>query len=486
MEKNLKIWNAMWKSDAINIKLMLFIFAITISVFFFYLNKLIPNVNDMQILAIISISWFSLYFVYKIVFRIDDSLDERVNAYLNFFLVTVVISTIYSFTNHAGLIIGLPFGHAGDFFQLIDLSIRNVYSEVSAIGYLPGVFTFSKALSFLFPTNNGALVINGISWTLYFSVQIFVLVIVYNRSMIYKPYNSSLFFMALFLSYPFLLNFERGNWVFLSLLFFSLVLDKNSKINPAFFGIFTSIKVLNGILLLPLMLMKPYEISRKLISIALFIVVIPSVILYFSNAELDYSKVFGNISGTNAFPDAHIAIAHSGFYSMLVFFQNLNLFTTLDRIYFIELCVFILGILFLIQVIFLLMQVFVFKKFEEVDAYLSLIYLFVIFKLFHHNNTDMNLILLIPIVLRLMCKKLAPLERVVLGFTMLLTINFNWFSLYSIQHDDQGRIFDYWFTIRTILYPSFMLFIMLAYWVYIVRNTKNYLLEKRHIMHKGL
>lgn len=367
------------------------------------------------------------------------------------------LASLYAAFGGAPGAIGLP-GHTGDFFQLIDLSIKNRYEDVSRIGYLPGVLVMSKLLSLAFPVEHGDVARTSMAYFLYFLIQFSVLYITVRASSQTSGSTNAFLLILFFVSYPFLLNLERGNWVFLSMLFFVLSFVESATFGPVALGAFASLKAFNAAFLPPFFMNEKPKTLKFAISLLFFAGLLPLIIFSLCDSHIAYSDLFKNLTGAGASPDAHIAAAHSGAYAMLVTLQDAGMFVEIDRVAFVQKSIFLLAIALVVVYLVMFYQRFVLKTFDRLDTYFYLLLIFFLTKLLHHQNTDMNFVIVIPILIRLFFENIASLERVIHACSLILMTNLNLFVLYSVRLGAQDGG-DGLFSLRTLIYPVVIAFV---------------------------
>lgn len=412
------------------------------------------------IIFFISIIYFIKKFIQDTIFL--DNYDNnilRIKVLFKYYLFTISIYFVFNVFLTHNISVGIPFGHAGDFFHILNLSYINNYSEISQIGYLPGLLAITKSISLLFMKKEGLIDINLYSWMLYFGIFLSSLYIVCLP--VIKADNLKMGLPVYFIfitSYPFILEIERGNFVILTMIFLSLSIQLyHTQWTGIFIGIFSSLKLLNIVFLPSFLLSRKISFKITMISILLFGLVFPLVLLYLTGSKIDYSGLFNVATTSGTFPDAHVAVAHSGAYSTLTLLQNSGMFSHIDRHNFINKSI-ILLIIFII--IYYTLELYYFflknKVFLKKDLCFSLIAIFMLTKFFHQNNTDMNLILLFPIMIQLFFEKLTYIENLIFSLLLLLLFPFYVLILFGVQ--DSNVVFYY--SARTLVYA--LIFITIA------------------------
>lgn len=77
--------------------------------------------------------------------------------------------------------------------------------------------------------------------------------------------------------------------------------------------------------------------------------------------------------------------------------------------------------------------------------------------------TDMNLILLFPVIVRLTSFRMNFIENIIYGSIVILVLPLHLFPVSFIHYtDDAGRTFDYWFSAKSYIY-SVSLFMAVSF-----------------------
>jgi hypothetical protein len=370
---------------------------------------------------------------------------------IRYYLLSFAIYFLFNtFLTHK-INVGIPFGHAGDFFHILDLSYANSYSEISQIGYLPGLLSITKIMSIFFMKKDGLIDRNFYGWALYlafFSLSLYAIcrpAIKVNFAKIGLP-----IFFIFFTSYPFLLELERGNLVILSMFFLAISIQSyNFKSSSIYIGLFSTLKALNIVFLPSFLFSRRIRVTALGASILISGLILPLILFYLSDGKLDYDGLLGRLSSTGSFPDAHVAVAHSGAYAALTFLQGSGFFMDVDRPDFLNNSI-ILLLAFLVLYYCFEFYFFILKRkpHSKKDLCFSLISIFIMTKLFHQNNTDMNLILLFPMIIQLFLEKLSFNEKLIFSLLLLLLFPFYVNILFGIE--DSNSIFYY--SSRTLIF----------------------------------
>ncbi len=371
----------------------------------------------------------------------------------------------------------LAYGHLGDFFQLIYLANINDYTSVTNGGYLPGIVVLSKLISYLFYFTENML---EIEWNiiLYGIITFAVLIIstfpfLKNVSIFKKIIIISL----LSISMPFFLNMERGNWVLLSLLFLSLILLSSSKYRSIFLVIFASLKIMNLPFAAIFVLSKSMPIKKLIITSVPIFVIFGLIIIVFGT-RVDYSLLISSVSSaTGFFPDGHIATAHSGLYASLVYYDLNFVSTAFNRFDYVNYFLMIMKILLIF--FFIILIYYRYKSNIEMNnkeiPILSFIAIFFTMKLFHPHNTDMNLILLIPVFCILLSEENVKSYLVPSALISILFFDLTFYSLFEVELIDHvQRHSMHYFTLKTFIYPIIYLGLIISSFYEITKKLKGY------------
>ncbi len=417
-----------------------------------------------NIFFFIAISLFIYKFIKDIIYSdISDCNLINIlifNVLIKYYLFSLGVYFIFNvFLTHM-INVGIPFGHAGDFFHILDLAYANSYTEISQIGYLPGLLSIIKCISIIFMTKDGAIDRNFYGWALYLAILTISLYIACRPAIRANSAKIGLpIFLIFFTSYPFLLELERGNLVIFSMVFLALSIQLfSSAWSGVFLGIFATLKVLNVVFL------PSFLFSRKVSLITLGVVILisgaifPIILFNFSGSQVDYGGLFGRLASIGSFQDAHVAVAHSGAYATLTFFQNSGFFTHVDRQNFLRISMVLLLVLLFLYY-FLEIYLFTVKKkfYSKKDLCFSLISIFIITKLFHQNNTDMNLVLLFPMMIQLFIEKLNSTEKLIFSLLLLLLFPFYINILFAIE--ELNSMFYY--SSRTLIFSLIYLNVLI-------------------------
>ncbi len=360
--------------------------------------------------------------------------------------------------------IGLPVGHLRDFFETINYGKNNNYNALTTIGYLPPLLFISKVVS-LFCSSDRVLFAQAVTqtvdlglrdWALYAALMVAVLAV------IIKPafekgrgaFGLPLLFV-LFTSYPYLLELERGNWVMLSAVAYALVLRSFSSGHlPAAAAFASTIKIINPVFCPLFFLKKDFRVKAFAFWTLIFLAV-PLAVLFLAGVEVNYLGTFRRVTSTNTFPDAHIAIAHSGVYALLVLFQDSGSLLFLDRK---TVLLFDKYALIVMLLSYFAMEFFLRKgkhaDFTKKDFCFAFIAVFSILKLLHPNNVDMNYIMLLPFIVALLAEKQDALEKAIFACAALFLFPFHHFNLFPVRYEELGVANDYYFTARILVFSA--------------------------------
>lgn len=438
-----------------------------------YLTKTPPSFNKGYYGVLLLSSVIFFFFFFKELINIDHANDnfikKRSVTLLLFTLILVIASNYVNILSPYALTVGVPFGHFGDFFQLLYLVNIANYSEVTQIGYLPTIVLLGKIVLSVFyktaelvpPTANNIFVYSLISLFILFATALHAWKI--DRKYFFLP----LFIVFLF-SYPSILQFERGNWVLASLLFLSLFLFyyDNQKLSPIFLSVFVLLKILNFFILPAVFFIRKFNylyffiFSIILFGISLFYVYV------FSPGGADYNQLLASVFGSGLhFPDAHIATAHSGAYATYRFLFTSGIMQSVTSEIFSKFSLSILVILFLIFII-LFFVIYRVKaiNYDIKEFCFCFLTFFAAAKLLHPNMADMNLILLFPVIVRLTSLRMNFIENMMYACIVISVLPLHLFPISFVHYtDDAGRTFDYWFSTKSYIYSvSFFMFISLA------------------------
>jgi len=374
------------------------------------------------------------------------------------------IALTHVFTNISSMYLlyvptGLTVGHAGDFFELIRLSIDNSYQSISGLGYLPGVLASSKIISLLFYGESGALPTVIYNWILYFLISFLPVILMFfimKRSGLKSPVTW-LYTLALVLSHPFLLQLERGNWCYLSVIGFSLLFLANSTGQRSFVTAYVaSLKILN-LPVLPVFFLGDVISIKSFLKSLVFISTGSVLVLLFFQSQFDYGSLLKSLgSAGHFFQDAHVASAHSGAYALFRFFVNGNVFTEVDRGAFVQT---MLYVLFITLLLLYAIAFYIYKirrcafSLKEL-AYLAIAILAAM-KLLHHNNADMNLMLFMPFLFFICNKLVLRIDKMIFAAGMVLLFKLDFLAFSEASYIDHvQRVVSHHFTLRGLIYPS--------------------------------
>lgn len=432
-------------------------------VFLFLINLDFHQIeNKILFLEIIFLGVILICFTYGFVFINNDPKINGLLQYKYFVVLMSAYGIIVQLFSVNPARIGLPYGHIGDFFQLIILSFENNFNEVSSIGYLPGVLSLSKLISLLFTSAPSGSITDLQPYVLYF--VIFEVCLILTIILLVEETKSDIIalLVILHLTYPILLDLERGNWVNFSMLLFACSLSHKVKhINVPALSLSAVFKVLNIPFAMILIFSEGFKKTTFAIFLFIFGVLVPTALSIYYNMSFSYGKLFYSITSNQVFSDNHIAAAHSGFYALLVMLQNAGYFNSVDRysyLFILKLCLIIslLLLYFLFYCEFFYFQ----KKADQYTLNYYLLAIFMALKLFHQNNTDMNYLLLFPILFPLCYREENIINRLIIALGLILTFNFVPFKLFSFSFTDYGGTWLYSFSVSSILYPSIMLLIL--------------------------
>jgi len=401
----------------------------------------------------------------KEIARIDIPDKKKINKHplnilVKYYIYFIAVYFVFNVLQTYKINVGIPFGHGGDFFHILDLAYGNNYSEISQIGYLPGLLSITKIMSIFFMKKDGLIDRNFYGWALYlviFSISLYIVC----RPLIKTTFaNIRLpIFLVFFTSYPFLLELERGNFVIISMVFLALSIQLYDGVwSSSFVGLFSTLKILN-IAFLPSFLFSRKVKLRFLVSAILICgLIFPLILFYLTGSQVNYDGLFGRVISTGSFQDAHVAVAHSGAYAALTFLQNSGIFPYADRQNFLYKSTILLLTLLLLYY-FMEIYFFILKKkiFQKKDLCFSLIGVFILTKFFYQNNTDMNLILLFPIIVQLFLEKLSYVEKLI--FALLLLLLFPFYIVIFFNIEELNSFFYY--SSRTLIYTFIYLNIII-------------------------
>ena len=354
---------------------------------------------------------------------------------------------------------GLTAGHAGDFFELIRLSIGNSYQSISGLGYLPGVLASSKIISLFFYGEAAALTTVIYNWVLYFLISFLPIILLH---LIMKKGSLKitvvwLYTFALTLSHPFLLQLERGNWCYLSVIGFALLFLVNStrhrSITTAYIA---SLKILN-LPILPIFFLGDVVKVKSFLKALVIIFVGSVLVLLVFQSQFDYGALLKSLgSKGHFFQDAHVASAHSGAYAIFRFFVNGNVFTDVVRGEFVRMMLYALSmtLILLYSIAFYIYKIrgCVFSLTEL--AYLA-ISILAAMKLFHHNNADMNLMLFMPFLFFICSNLVLRIDRIIFAVGMILLFKLDFLAFSEASYIDHvQRVISHHFTLRGLIYPA--------------------------------
>lgn len=438
-----------------------------------YLTKTSPSFNKGYYGVLFGSSVIFFIFLFKTLINIDHSnesfIKRRSITLLLFTLVLVAASNYVNILSPNALTIGVPFGHFGDFFQLLTLVNISDYSGVTQIGYLPTIVLLGKIVLFAFYKTAEFVPTSANNIFAYSLISLFIL---FTSTLYAWKIDRKYYFLPLFivflLSYPSILQFERGNWVLASLLFLSLFLFyyDNKKLSSTFLSVFVLLKILNFFILPAVFLIKKFNyLFFFIFSIILFVVSLFYVYV-FSPGGADYNQLITSVFGSSLhFPDAHIATAHSGAYATYRFLFTSGIIQSVTPEIFSKISLSILVILFLMfTVLFFVIYRVKAINYDIKEFCFCFLTFFVATKLLHPNMTDMNLILLFPVIVRLTSLRMNFIENVMYACIVISVLPLHLFPISFVHYtDDAGRIFDYWFSTKSYIYSvSFFIFISLA------------------------
>jgi hypothetical protein len=438
----------------------------------FYLAKTPPPFTGWYYALIFISSVIFFYFLFTTLIKIDNSnelfIKKRSIAVLLFALVLIMTSNYVNILSPQVLMIGVPFGHFGDFFQLLHLVNIHSYSEITQIGYLPTIILFGKAVLFFFNKTAELVPINTYNISVYSLLSLGILfVTTLHAWKIDRRYFFLPLFIVFLVSYPSILQFERGNWVLASLLFLSLFLFyyDNQRLAPTFLSAFVLLKILNFFILPSILFIKKFNYLFFLISSIIIFVVSLFYMYFVSPGDADYHQLLTSVFGSSMhFPDAHIATAHSGAYATYRFLFTSGIFQSISPEIFTK---FSLLILVLLSLMFLLLFIIIYKvkkvAYDVKEFCFCFLTFFCVTKFFHPNMTDMNLILLFPVIIRLTSLRMNFIENIIYACVVILVLPLHLFPLSFVHYTDAAaRTFDYWFSVKSYIY-SVSLFVAISF-----------------------
>ena len=425
---------------------------------------------------------FVYFFLRAIILNPQDKIlelgydDAAIKILFKYTLIALACYLVFNTFILAPTKIGLPAGHARDFFQLIDEAKQNDYGAVTQVGYLPALLSVAKMISVFFYQIDSQLIPNFWDWCLYFVIMFsclyFILKPIFKFS--WSKVGAPLTFVF-FISYPYMLELERGNWVIFSTLLLSLaVTNSDPKKYSGILAFFTNFKILNLPFLPIFFLQKKFQVRPYLLGFLFFGALIPVIILTATQGLISYSSLISKAGASGAFPDAHIAVAHSGLYALLVLFQDSGLLQSISAPWVAKSSMHILCVLLVLYYFLEFYLRFIKKQnFSKVDLCFGFIAIFALTKLFHYNNADYNYVLLFPFILPLFFEKLNLIERTIFACVLLFLFPFYIFNLFSIANDEVGQIYNHYFTARTFVFSSNLCVLVILSYTRILMRFKN-------------
>lgn len=390
------------------------------------------------------------------------------------FVLGAVIEAIFGFRDPYILTLG----HQGDFFQMIYLAYINNFTDVTNGGYLPGMVILSKLTSYLFIFSDNMI---RNEWNIILYVFISLTILTVSTIPFLKDvtfFKKIIVFSLLLISLPFHLNMERGNWVLLSLLLLSLILLSSSRYRNIFIATFASLKIFNLPFAALFALSKNVSIKMLLITSVLLYTAFALIIIIL-NIQVDYSLLLHMVTShveSMFFPDGHIATAHSGLYATLAFYDLSNVSLSLNRAMIVS--YFFLAMKSLLILFFSMLIYFRFMRNNDKDdrefIVLSFIGIFFTLKLFHPANTDMNLILIIPVFCILLADVSKKSYLVPSALMSIIFFDLTFYSLLEVQHIDMfKRESMHYFTLKTFIYPIIYSGLIISSLYEIIKKMKN-------------
>ena len=177
------------------------------------------------------------------------------------------------------------------------------------------------------------------------------------------------------------------------------------------------------------------------------------------------------------FPDGHIATAHSGLYASLVYYDLNFVSAAFNRVDYVNYFLMIMKILLVF--FFIILIYYRYKSNVEMDnkeiPILSFIAIFFTMKLFHPANTDMNLILLIPVFCILLSEENVKSYLVPSALISILFFDLTFYTLLEVENIDHvQRHSMHYFTLKTFIYPIIYLGLIISSFYEITKKLKGY------------
>lgn len=418
----------------------------------------------------LSLISFTLHFLGKTVAATPKGVTLYLQSQvtLNYALFITAILTSYYFVAPLNFLApGMPFGHFWDFYSLAIYAHQGTVDDVTGTGYLPLTILLGKIFSFMlrFSEPGGNIKIDFLFYSVYLAVFLTAtgtLYAVCRRHI--KDMSTRLVLLLIFVfSYPFIIEFERGNMVIISFIILALMLsvDRHSNMFLVLAAMFASLKILNLVIFAPIFLYCGWGRSFKAGGLFVAITVLSYLVLAYPMAlDLNYARMPNTLRAMGPFPDFHQFAAHSDLYALYRGFALSFNSHTYDAFYqtFFKLAGVITGAFFLIN-------------YRKLDFDTFLFIIFIVVSMFLLFTTDMNLILLIPLLVLLLGRALAEKDNAWCLMIFILAL-----PVLSLNTSPMVRLFDpptktyAYFSLRHILIPIQLAAILYTIYWYKIRG----------------
>jgi len=373
--------------------------------------------GDFQPIFMSIISVFIIYYIYQYILKPKQGKNEYtvMRGVVLFNILILFLFYLFSLEIPAPrniLKVSFAWGNFMDFMAMIDTAANGTY-QWAKDGYAP----FAYAISKFVVDGTGAGIYSLSSDRIYrftYLVMFFLFVLPYlfllKKLFETKKLNNNnklLTFAFIFMSYPFFVSLERGNFSFITAslltLFCIFYSDKKFYLAAIILGVVSSIKVFN----FSLMLIGFFALGTGffLLSIvSFFVTTLASLIYLFGNNFSEFlifkNTLFAPINSEIIFSDANKVFATTSWDS---FRSLLNLLygghqndMSSHSIWFSRLSL-VAGIVLLVLTLML--------GYKKLPWYILSIAIISIPQAFHYNSGDYNLIILVPFIIALLMEK---------------------------------------------------------------------------------